>query len=166
MKHVIKELMRKIGRPFLEICENLENHRILKESYGDLWKSEEISTSAGVKVIWVVKFCRDEAGWVSKVVGDNAKPFSRRKITRVPRDREADVAKEVQAECEAYVKILRSRCQCDVGTSAELRYLGCQSLLELMRSRCREWRRTRTQTNGRQIETLGHMCFIYVCSDY
>ena len=122
--------------------------------------------SAGVKVIWVVKFCRDEAGWVSKIVGDNAKPFSRRKNTRVPRDREADVAKEVQAECEAYVKILRSRCQCDVGTSAELRYLGCQSLLELMRSRCREWKCTRTQTHGRQIETRGHICFIYVCNDY
>ena len=158
--------MRKIGRPFLEISENLKNRRILKESYGDLWKSKEINTSAGDKVIWVVKFGRDEAGWVSKVVGDNAKPFSRRKITRVPRDREADVAKEVQAECEAYVKILRSQCQCDVGSSAELRYVGCQRLLELMRSRCREWKCTRTQTNGRQMETRGHICFIYVCSNY
>ena len=62
------------------------------------------------------------------------------KNTRVPRDREADVAKEVQAECEAYVKILRSQYQCDVGSSAELRYVGCQKLLELMRSRCREWK--------------------------
>ena len=95
-------------------------------------------------MIWVVKFCRDEAGWVSKVVGDNAKPFSRRKITRVPRDREADVAKEVQAECEAYVKILRSRCQCDVGTSAELRHLGCQSLLELMKPMSRMEAHTHT----------------------
>ena len=158
--------MRKIGWPFLEICETLRNPRIPNEFYGNLWKSKEINTSAGVKVIWVVKFCRDEAGWVSKVVGDNAKPFSRRKNTRVPRDREADVAKEVQAECEAYVKILRSQCQCDVGSSAELRYVGCQRLLELMRSRCREWKCTRTQTNGRQMETRGHICFIYVCSDY
>ena len=36
IKHFIKELMRKIGRPFLEICENLGNPRIPKEFYGNL----------------------------------------------------------------------------------------------------------------------------------
>ena len=36
IKHFIKELMRKIGRPFLEICENLGNRRIPKNLYGNL----------------------------------------------------------------------------------------------------------------------------------
>ena len=39
-----------------------------------------------------------------------AKPTSRRKNTRVSSDREADVAKEVQVECEAYSR----ECEADV----------------------------------------------------
>ena len=42
IKHFIKELMRKIGRPFLEICENIRNPKILKEFYGNLKKLMKI----------------------------------------------------------------------------------------------------------------------------
>ena len=50
IKHFIKELMRKIGRPFLEICENQEILEFLRkaiEIYENLRKSMKLRWKIG-----------------------------------------------------------------------------------------------------------------------
>ena len=108
--------------------------------------------------IW--KFCKAKVGWVSTFVGVNATPLSIRKNTRLSSDREAEVAKKVQAECGAYVKIMRSRCQDGREVDLNIMRSRCQGKCEATeadgnpnakpmprrpRSQCREDTRTRTR---------------------
>ena len=83
IKHFIQELMRKIGRPFLEICENLGNLRIAREFSGDHQKSNEANPMSSD--------CEADVEKEEHTRVKRPRSRCREGSTRVSSDREADV---------------------------------------------------------------------------
>ena len=100
---------------FLEICENLGNLRIARELYGDHQKSNEANPMSS----------------------DREADAEKEEHTRVTRPR-SRCREGSSSRMRSHNKIMQSQCQNELDFFAELRYVGFQRLLVIMRNRFQE----------------------------